>query len=56
MEKMSPQEFGYTKINESEIGPGLEERRHMIADIAAKLLDLDKKKRNLSDKIMALEL
>lgn len=56
MEKMSPQEFGYTKIKESEIGPGLEERRHMIADIAAKLLDLDKKKLSVSNKIRALEL
>lgn len=56
MEKMSPQEFGYTKIKESEIGPGLEERRHMIADIAAKLLDLDNKKLSVSNKIRALEL
>ncbi len=53
---MSPEEFGYANLKANKIGPGLEERRHLIAHISAKLLELDKKKFSVSSKIHALEL
>lgn len=56
MERMQPEEFGYGRINQSEIGPGLEERRQMITDVAAKILDLDKKKSIVIEKLGALEI
>lgn len=55
MEKMGAEEFGYGSISEREIGPGLEERREMITDIATKLLELDEKKYSVTERLSALE-
>lgn len=56
MEKMTPEEFGYGSVRESEIGPGLKERREMIQSIKAKMQDLEHKKGANVQKLHALSI
>ena len=54
MGKMTPEEFGYSRIVPSEIGPGLEERREMIQAIKTKIQELELKKGANAQKLDAL--
>ncbi len=54
MEKMQPENFGYSHISQSEIGPGLEERRQMIREIKAKIQILEENKGAIAGKLSAL--
>lgn len=54
MEKMTPEEFGYSRIMPSEIGPGLKERREMIQLIKGKIQELEHKKGENVQKLHAL--
>ena len=55
MENMEPAELGYDRIKNNKIGPGLEERRQMIQDVAARILTLDQQKADVTNKLQALE-
>jgi hypothetical protein len=54
MERMAPEEFGYSGIPKSEIGPGLKERREMIQVIKEKMQELALKKGANVQKLTAL--
>ncbi|MBX3641248.1 MAG: hypothetical protein KF888_12265 [Nitrosomonas sp.] len=54
IENMKPEEFGYNKITAKEIGPGLEERRQMIGEIAQEILALEQAKTAVIGKLESL--
>ena len=54
LEKMSPEEFGYNRINHNEIGPGLEDRAKMIQMIKVKIQELENKKGVNAKRLAAL--
>lgn len=54
MDGMTPEEFGYDKLNSNEIGCGLQERRSLIPALEERLADLISRRDEVSRKLVSL--
>jgi hypothetical protein len=54
LDEISPEEFGYGNVKDSEIGCGLQERRALVLSLQNQLTDLEARREDIVRKLVAL--